>query len=188
MGRSFVLIVVLLSLAACTSVANAPAIDPTVTPAITVKDETLGGCQALPGAVLSYGDGQQANARVTINWQSDDCVINGHPIATLPLPPVAIRIPQGGSPQLMFSVGPKSASGYAWRPAFDAVQESSSNRLEVPLDGLRGSTRIELAFEPVPSQQLELRSLPPGNYAIEVFAAWDDGSSGFAFHVEIVEP
>ena len=188
MGRSLWLILFLLSLGACTSAANAPAIDPTVTPTITVKDETLGGCQALPGAVLSYGDGQQANARVTINWQSDDCVINGHPFFTLPLPEMALQVPQGANVQLAFSVKPEGVWGYAWRPDFRAAEEPAFDRIEVPLDDLRGSTRVDIEFEQAASQQVDLSTLDPGDYAIEVFAAWDDGSSGFAFHVEIVEP
>ena len=138
--------------------------------------------------MLSYGEQQQDDARIAMNWQSQDWVINGHPIDTLPLPQVAIRVRQGGSPQLTFSAEPDAVSGYAWRPDFDAVQESSSNRLEVPLDDRRGTTRIDLAFEPVASQLLDLHALPPGRYAIELFAGWHRGSSGFAFHVEIIEP
>ena len=191
MGRSLWLLVLLLLLGACASATNAPAVDspPTTTP--PAKDETLSSCETLddaPTAVLSYGDQRQDDARVAVNWQSDDCAINSHPFDTLPLPPVAIRIRQGGGPQLTFSAKPDSVSGYAWRPAFDAVQESSSNRLEVPLDDRRGTTRIDLAFEPVASQLLDLRALQPGRYAIEMFAGWHNGTSGFAFHVKIIEP
>ena len=191
MGRSIWLIVLLLSLGACAGAANAPALDSPATITPPAKDETLSSCETLddaPTAMLSYGEQRQDDARIAINWQSQDWVINGHPIDTLPLPQVAIRVRQRGSPQLTFSAEPDAVSGYAWRPDFDAVQGSSSNRLEVPLDARRGTTRIDLAFEPVASQLLDLHALPPGRYAIELFAGWHRGSSGFAFHVEIIEP
>ena len=193
MGRSFVLIVVLLSLAACTSAANAPAVDPTATTTPFAKDSSRSGCQTsddvpAPSAVLSYGSQQQADARTSLNWRSEDCSGNFHPSFTVSLPGTGLEVPLGASPELSFSAEPEAVSGYAWQPDFSLAEEPSDGKVEVPLDDLRGSTRTDLAFGPVASQQLDLTSLPPGDYAIEVFASWDDGSSGFAFRVEIIEP
>ncbi len=192
MGRSLLLIVVLLSLAACTSAANAPVVDSTATTTPSAKDSSRSGCQTwdavpAPNAVLSYGEQWQGGARVAVNWQSEDCAISSHPIATLPLPDFAVQVPLGESSLLSFSAKPDTVSGYAWRPDFSSAEEPSDRKVEVPLDGLRGSTRVDLDFEPVPSQQLDLASLPPGDYAIEVFGSWEDGSSAFAFRVEILE-
>lgn len=141
-----------------------------------------------PTAMLSYGEQRQDDARIAINWQSQDCGINGHPFFALPLPDTVLQVPFGASPELTFSAEPDAVSGYAWRPDFGLAEEPSDGKVEVPLDDLRGSTRTDLAFGPVASQQLDLTSLPPGDYAIEVFASWDDGSSGFAFRVETIEP
>ena len=191
MWRSVVAITFLLFLSACASSANAPTVQPFPTSTVLSKDQALSSCETLedvPNAVLSYGDQRQDDARMAINWQFDDCAITGHPFVTLPLPPSVIRIPRGERPVLEFSAQPESVSGYAWEPAFDKVEESSSNRLEVPLDDLRRSTLIDLEFEPSISQVLDLSALPPAEYAIEVFTGWRRGSSGFAFRVEIIEP
>ncbi len=193
MGRSFLLIVVLLSLAACTSAANAPAVDPTATTTPSAKDSSRSGCQTwdavpAPNAAFTHGEQWQGDARVAVNWQSEDCAISSHPIATLPLPEFAVQVPLGASAQLTFSAKPDTVSGYAWRPDFSSAEEPSARKVEVPLDGLRGSTRIDLALEAVASQEVDLTSLPPGDYAIEVSAEWENGSSGFAFRVQILEP
>ena len=39
--------------------------------------------------------------------------------------------------------------------------------------------------EPVASQELPLDILPPGEYAVEIFASWPEGSTGYAFRVQI---
>lgn len=193
MGRSLWLIAVLLFLGACTSAANAPAVDLTTTTTPSARDSSRSGCQTsddvpVPGAVLSYGDQRQDDAMVSVNWRSDDCAANFHPSVTVPLAGTALEVPLGASPELTLSAEPNSVSGYAWRPDFSLAEELLDGKVEAPMDDLRSSTRTDLSFEPVVSQQLDLSSLAPGEYAIEVFADWEDGSAGWAFHVEIREP
>ena len=191
MSRSVWLIVLVLSLGACADAADTPAVERTSPATPAVKDEAFNSCDALdeaPTAVLSYIDEHQADARVAVNWTSDDCAINSHPFDTLPLPDFAVQVPLGESSKLTFSAKPDTVSGYAWLPDFSLAEEPSGRKVEVPLDGLRSTTRIDLALDPVASQQLDLTSLAPGDYAIEVFAVWHNGSSGFAFHVEIIGP
>jgi len=181
------------SFAACASAANAPAVDLIATTTPSAKDSSRSGCQTsddvpVPGAALSYGDQRQDDAMVSVNWRSDNCAANFHPSVTVPLPGTALEVPLGASPELTFSAEPDSVSGYAWRPDFSLAEELLDGKVEAPMDDLRRSTRADLAFGPFASQPLDLASLPAGDYAIEVSASWDDGSSGFAFRVEILTP
>lgn len=191
MGRSLWLITVLLALVACTSAANAPepSADPTATEAFIDKEQNA--CDDVFEAVrpvLSFGGQRQDNSSIAINWNADGCVMTGHPIATLPLPQNPLVIPRGSGAQLEFITAPIALSGYAWLPDFAAAEEPAFGRVEVPLDELRGSTRVDIEFGLAASQQVDLASLPGGVYAIEVFAGWPGGSTGYAFHVEIIEP
>ncbi len=166
----------------------APPAPPTATPTVAPKADRSVPCgEDAPEATLSFDGERQSNARVSINWEGDDCAVTGHPFFTLPLPSSTLTIPLGERAELKFSVVPDWLSAYAWSPAFEEAEVSGSGKTEVPLDDRRGSTRVDLALDPLVVQQLPLDLLPPGEYAIEVYAGWHRGSSGFAFRVEIVE-
>ena len=154
------------------------------------KGQFLPSCEwrELPVATLSDSGQEQVDAMVSTNWMADYCSIDAHPFFTVPLPDTPLSVPLGGSPQLEFTIEPLGVSGYAWRPDFASAGKSESNRVQVSLDDLRGSTRVDLAFEPAMSQRLDLSMLPVGDYTIEVFAGWEDGQAGWAFRVEIIEP
>ncbi|OGO49741.1 MAG: hypothetical protein A2148_09875 [Chloroflexi bacterium RBG_16_68_14] len=127
----------------------------------------------------------QANARVAVNWQGPDCAISAHPSFALPLPEEPLRIPQGARPNLQFSAPPATLSAYAWTPDFTAAEEIGAGQIEVPLDQPARSMNVDLLLEPVASQELPLDILPPGEYAVEIFASWPEGSTGYAFRVQI---
>ena len=134
MWRSISSIVMVALLAACASAANAPTVDPTATTTTPAKDSSRSGCPMsddvpAPSAVLSYGDQQQADARVALNWRSEDCSVNFHPSFTTFLPGNGLEVPLGASPELTFSVMPDTISGYAWRPDFSLAEASFGEKI-----------------------------------------------------------
>ncbi len=192
MGRFTIAITFLLLLSACASSANAPTVQlsATLTATPPPKSSSFSMCEGveLPAAVLSYGGQEQASAKVATNWRAEDCAFSVHPSFTLPLPDTPLRVPLGGSPLLEFSIEPIGGSGYTWKPDFAAAEQPEFDQVQVPLDDLRASTRVDISVEPSTSQRLDLSMLSAGDYAIEVSAGWEDGQSGWAFRIQIVGP
>ena len=97
-------------------------------------------------------------------------------------------MPVGSRPELALSLAPVSLEVFAWTPDFESVVTSEPGRIEVSFGEPVRPNRVDLAVEPAARQELPLQALPVGEYALEVWGEWPDGTASFAFRVRIVSP
>ena len=125
---------------------------------------------------------------MAISKDAGECSFSSHPTATVFVPKRVLLVNSGQQPELTLDAEPAGLSGFAWQPDFSSLQEVDRFNLEIPLDDLRNTTRVEIEMDAAAMQSLDLSGLAAGRYVLEVNAEWLDGSSGYTFQVEIVEP
>ena len=168
----------------------APTVQPTATPtpsetATSAKSET--SClDQFPSVSLHHDGQEQQDPYSYFNWIGDDCAATGHPFDTMVLRASALMLPVGVRPILMFTEAPMSVDGFVKPLPVDAAFPTA-NGIEIDVNVYNGIPREPLDVKPVAEQELDLGSLPPGNYVVEIVSGWPEGSLGFAFRIEIVE-
>ncbi|MCH7488170.1 MAG: hypothetical protein IIB23_00910 [Chloroflexi bacterium] len=116
----------------------------------------------------------------------DDCAIDGHPFFTIPLPASALTLPVGARPVLTFSKSPRSADATI-RPLPLEKTFPTASGIEIDVNDLHAIPTEQLDVQAIAEQELDLGSLSPGDYVVEVGSGWPQGSLGFLFRIEIVE-
>jgi hypothetical protein len=173
---------------ACAGSAGAPDADPSATLVVVDGTPVCPEAGESAAAMLMLGDQRREGLVVSVSRDAGPCSLSSHPGDTVFVPRRVLLVEVGQQPELTLDEAPAGLTGFAWQPDFSSLDEVDRFNLEIPLDGRRNTTSVDIEMDAATTQSVALGELPPGRYVLEVNAEWPDGSSGYTFQVEVVEP